>query len=96
MPCACTAGKEMGVNTWAGVYGSDDNAFIDGDFACAYGQLQTTLRTLRSHDINIVAIHNHMTGEAPRIMFLHFWGVGSTTDLAKGIKAALDSQASTR
>jgi hypothetical protein len=42
--------------------------------------------------VNIVAIHNHMTGESPRIMFLHFWGVGSTTDLAKGIKAALDTQ----
>jgi hypothetical protein len=31
-----------------------------------------------------------MTGEDPRIMFLHHWGVGRTEDLAKTIKAALD------
>jgi hypothetical protein len=30
--------------------------------------------------------------ESPRIVFLHYWGVGSTTDLAKGLKAALDTQ----
>jgi len=33
-----------------------------------------------------------MTGESPRIMFLHYWGVGPTPALAKGLKAALDTQ----
>jgi hypothetical protein len=55
-------------------------------------ELQGVLKALRTNNINIVAIHNHMTGESPRIMFLHFWGVGPTTDLVKGIKAALDTQ----
>lgn len=50
-------------------------------------------KALRSNGINIVAIHNHMTGEQPRVMFLHYWGIGSTTDLAKALKAALDAQA---
>ena len=30
-----------------------------------------------------------MTGEQPRVMFLHYWGIGKTTDLANGLKAAL-------
>jgi ABC-type branched-subunit amino acid transport system ATPase component len=42
--------------------------------------------------INIVAIQNHIESESPRIVFLHYWGVGATTDLAKGLKAALDTQ----
>ena len=46
--------------------------------------------------VNIVAIHNHMTFEQPRAMFLHFWGIGSTTDLAKGLKAALDAEAAVK
>jgi hypothetical protein len=37
--------------------------------------------------INITAIHNHMEMEPPRIVFLHYWGVASTSDLAKGIKS---------
>ena len=85
-------GNAMGVNTWAAFAGTDDKAIVDGDFAMTEQELQGVLKALRGAHIDIVAIHNHMTGESPRIMFLHFWGVGSTTDLAKGIRAALDSQ----
>jgi hypothetical protein len=85
-------GNAMGVNTWAAFAGIDEKAVVDGDFAMTEQQLHGVLKALRGANINIVAIHNHMTGESPRIMFLHFWGVGSTTELAKGIKAALDTQ----
>jgi len=87
-----TIGNTMGVNTWAAFAGTDDKAVVDGDFAMTEQELQGVLKALRGANIDIVAIHNHMTGESPRIMFLHFWGVGSTTELAKGIKAALDTQ----
>ena len=87
-----TIGNTMGVNTWAAFAGTNDKAVVDGDFAMTEQELQGVLKALRGANIDIVAIHNHMTGESPRIMFLHFWGVGSTTELAKGIKAALDTQ----
>jgi hypothetical protein len=86
-------GNAMGVNTWAALAGTDNAAVIDGDFAMLESELQTVLKTLRSAKINIVAIHQHMTNEQPRIMFLHFWGTGKTEDLTKGVKAALDTQA---
>ena len=86
-------GNQMGVNTWAAFAGADDKAVVDGDFAMTEEELQNVLKALRGANINIVAIHNHMTGESPRVMFLHFWGIGATTDLAKGLKAALDTQA---
>lgn len=85
-------GNAMGVNTWAAFAGSNDKAVMDGDFAMTEGELQGVLKALRAANINIVAIHNHMTGEQPRIMFLHFLGVGPASDLAKGLKAALDTQ----
>ena len=85
-------GKAMGVNTWAAFIGSDDRAVVDGDFAMRESELQGVLKALRSSGINIVAIHNHMVGEQPRIVFLHFWGVGSSVELAHGLKKALDTQ----
>src|SRR5258706_6946836 len=85
-------GETMGVNTWAAFAGSDDKAVVDGDFAMLDSELQSVLKALRAADISIVAIHQHMTGETPRILFLHFWGIGRTEALAKGIKAALDTQ----
>ena len=85
-------GKEMGVNTWAAFAGADDNAVVDGDFAVLEDELQPVLKSLRHDRINIVAIHSHMTHENPRILFLHYWGRGKASDLAKALKAALATQ----
>jgi uncharacterized protein DUF1259 len=85
-------GNAMGVNTWAAFAGSDDQAVVDGDFAMYEAEVQGVLRALRHAGIRIVAIHNHMIGETPRVVFLHFWGTGSTSSLAAGIKSALDTQ----
>jgi hypothetical protein len=82
-------GNAMGVNTWAAFAGSDDQAMVDGDFAMLESELQPVLKALRGAGINIVAIHQHMTNETPRIMFLHYWGFGSTAQLAGGLKTAL-------
>jgi len=87
-------GEAMGVNTWAAFAGSPNAAVVDGDFAMVEDELQNVLKALRHASINVVAIHNHMTHEQPRIVFLHFWGKGAAADLARGIRAALDAQKS--
>ena len=83
-------GATMGVNTWAAFAGSDDQAVVDGDFAMRESELQDVLKALRAAGIAVVAIHQHMADEQPRILFLHYWGVGQTEDLARGLRAALD------
>ncbi|HEX4824313.1 MAG TPA: DUF1259 domain-containing protein [Candidatus Polarisedimenticolaceae bacterium] len=85
-------GNAMGVNTWAAFAGSDDQAVVDGDFAMLEPEVQGVLKALRHAGIQIVAIHNHMIGETPRVVFLHFWGTGTTSALAAGLKSALDTQ----
>ena len=90
MPCGCEVGKEMGVNTWAAFAGTDDNAIVDGDFVVLADELQSALKSLRKSGINIVAIHSHMAGEEPRMIFFHYWGRGAAGDLANAVKAALD------
>jgi hypothetical protein len=81
-----TLGNTMGVNTWAAFAGSDDNAIVDGDFAVTEDELQPVLKSLLKEKINIVAIHQHMTHEEPRIMFFHYWGRGTAKDLAQALK----------
>lgn len=89
MPCGCEVGKEMGVNTWAAFAGADDNAVVDGDFVVTEDELQPVLKSLRGDGINVVAIHNHMAHEEPRMIFLHYWGRGKAVDLAGAVKRAL-------
>ena len=91
MPCGCEVGKEMGVNAWAAFAGSDDNAVVDGDFVVLEDELQPTLKSLRKSGINIVAIHHHMIGEEPRVIFFHYWGRGLAKELAVAVKIALQT-----
>lgn len=87
------AGNTMGVNTWAAFAGTPDNALVVGDFAVLESELQTVLKALRGASINIVAIHQHMIGENPRMIFLHYYGRGKALALAQGVKAAINTQA---
>ncbi len=84
------AGAEMGVNTWAAFTGGPDDSVVDGDFAMKEGELQGVLKTLRKGGIEIVAIHQHMTHEEPRMIFLHYWGRGPARRLAETVRRALD------
>jgi hypothetical protein len=85
-------GNAMGVNTWAAFAGTDKEALVIGDFAMYEDELQGVLKALRKENIYVVAIHNHMTHENPRVVFLHYWNIGPAKKLAAGVKAALDTQ----
>jgi hypothetical protein len=80
----------MGLNTWAAFFGSDANAQVAGDVAMLAREVTPVLKALRKNNLSVVAIHNHMTSNAPAVYFLHYWGTGPAEQLATGFKAALN------
>ncbi len=84
-----TINARMGLNSWAAIVGSDDRAAIAGDIAMKEEEVQAVLKALRNNGLDVVAIHHHMTGARPMIIFLHYWGTGPADNLAKGFAAAL-------
>ena len=80
----------MGFNTWAAWQGTPDKAAVAGDFTMLENEVAPVIKTLVENNIEVVAVHNHMVHEEPRIFFLHYWGVGNAEQLAKGLRAALD------
>ena len=80
----------MGLNTWAAFYGSDAEAVVAGDVAMRAEEVTPVLKALRSHGIEIVAIHHHMTSTEPAVYFLHYWGRGPAQTLATAVRAAVD------
>jgi hypothetical protein len=80
----------MGFNTWAAWQGTPDHAAVAGDFAMLENEVAPVIKALVENGIEVVAVHNHMIHEQPRIYFLHYWGVGNAGQLAKGLKAALN------
>jgi hypothetical protein len=82
--------SSIGLNTWAAFTGSMEEAYIAGDIAMLDHEVNAVIKTLRAHDLEVVAVHNHMLGDKPHIIFLHYLGTGPATTLAHGFRAALD------
>jgi Domain of Unknown Function (DUF1259) len=82
----------MGFNTWAAWQGTPEKAAVAGDFTMLENEVAPVIKALVENKIEVVAVHNHMVHEEPRIFFLHYWGVGRAEQLAKGLRAALDKQ----
>src|SRR6266498_1722905 len=80
----------FGFNTWAAFQGSPDHAAVAGDFTMLEEEVAPVIKALIENGIEVVAVHNHMVHEQPRIFFLHYWGIGNAEQLAKGLRAALD------
>ena len=85
----------LGFNTWAAFQGTPDKAAVAGDFAMLENEVEGVIKALIENGIEVVAVHNHMVHEQPRIFFLHYWGIGNAEQLAKGLKAALDQTGKT-
>ena len=85
-----TINARMGLNTWAAFVGTNEDAAVAGDVAMLESEVTPTLKVLRGHGLDVVAIHHHMTNSRPVVIFLHYWGRGPAEKLAAGFKAALD------
>lgn len=80
----------IGLNSWASFAGSNERAHVAGDIAMLEPEVNPVIAALRKHRLEVVALHHHMIGEDPRIIFLHYLGTGPAPELAEGFRAALD------
>lgn len=65
-------------------------AAINGDFVMIAEEVNGVTQALRQNGIEVVAVHNHMLDEEPRLFFMHFWANDDAAKLARGLRAALD------
>ncbi|CCD85614.1 conserved exported protein of unknown function [Bradyrhizobium sp. ORS 285] len=71
-------------------------AAVTGDFVLTRDEVNPVILALRTHGIEVTALHSHMLDEEPRLFFMHFWANDDAVRLAEGLRAALDKTASTR
>ena len=71
-------------------------AAITGDFVLTGNEVNPVILALRTHGIEVTALHSHMLDEQPRLFFMHFWANDDAVKLAEGLRAALDKTASTK
>jgi hypothetical protein len=68
---------------------SQGNSMVMGDLVLAEDEVAPVMAELQSGGIEITALHNHLIGESPRVMYMHIHGMGNAANLAKAIHAAI-------
>lgn len=82
-----------GLGSWAAFRRTGDVTITDGDLVLKASEVNPVLVALRHGGLEVSAIHNHLIGETPQVMYVHFFGEGDATALARGLHAALDATA---
>jgi Domain of Unknown Function (DUF1259) len=85
-------GKAMGINTWASFGGSDDGAVVDGGLVMLENELQPVPRAMGKEGIKF-AIHQPMSHQQARYLFLHYGGKGKAGERARSLKQVLNQAA---
>jgi biotin operon repressor len=68
---------------------SQGNSMVMGDLVLAEDEVAPVMAELQAGGIEITALHNHLLGETPRVMYMHIHGMGNAATLAKAIHSAL-------
>lgn len=79
----------LALGSWAAFAGSEQDATVMGDLVLLPGEVPAVMARLRESGIKITALHNHLIGENPRVMYMHYMGRGLAERLAKWLRAAL-------
>ena len=77
------------LGTWIAFKQAGYDAVVDGDLVLTEHEVEAVFTELRKVGIGVSALHNHLIGETPRIMFLHIEGKGDAVKMATQIKEAL-------
>jgi len=78
----------VGLACWVGfVPCACGHTMIMGDTCLLRSELQQAIDAYRKYGIRIVAIHNHMLGTKPELIFCHFAAEGDAMELARAVNA---------
>lgn len=83
----------LALGSWAAFTGTEDSATMMGDLVLLQGEIEGVVDKLEAGGVMISALHNHLLGETPHVMYMHYMGHGNAESLANALKAALSTTA---
>lgn len=81
---------DLGLATYLAMTGTEKGVAAVGDVALLEHEIDRVIDILRQGNFEVVALHNHMTAESPRLFFAHFQAFGDPEKLALTFRKALD------
>ena len=79
----------LALGSWAAFHGSGAQAMAMGDLALLESEVNPVIRELQAGGFEILAVHNHLLGESPHVVYVHFMGHGEEAALGRTLAGAL-------
>jgi hypothetical protein len=80
----------LALGAWAAFNRVGENdAMIMGDLVLTEDEVVPVMKALHDGGVELTAIHNHLVGETPKIMYIHMGGHGDPVKLAQAVKHAV-------
>jgi hypothetical protein len=70
---------------------SKTEAITMGDLVLLPAEVNPVIRKLQSGGLNVLAVHNHLFGETPEVVYVHFMGHGQAELLARALREGLNT-----
>jgi len=69
---------------------SDGTDVMMGDLVLTEDEVNPVMSAVLNNGLDVTALHNHFFWEQPRMFYMHVHGMGTSADLTRRIKPALD------
>ena len=84
-----TVKPALALGGWAAFSDSGANAMAMGDLVLLESEVNPVIAALEDGGIDVSAVHNHLIGESPHVMYVHFGGHGDAAKLATTLRTAI-------
>ena len=80
----------LALGSWVAFKRDGGVAMVMGDLVLTEGEVEPVMTKLQENGIRESAVHNHLIGESPRVMYMHIASHGDAIQMAKAIRDALE------
>lgn len=79
----------LALGSWAAFKMMGNQAMVMGDIVMTEDEVNPVISRLQQGGVEQTAVHHHITGESPRVLYVHIGAHGDLVKLAETISAAL-------
>jgi hypothetical protein len=80
----------LALGSWVAFERISDHAMVMGDLVLLESEVEPVMGSLQQNGIEQMALHNHLLGESPRVMYMHIHAIGNAARIARALRAALE------
>ena len=81
----------QGLTSWAAFQQVGNQTMVMGDLTLSEEEVNAAMSAALENGLEVTALHNHFSSDRPHVFFMHIGGMGTTEQLAGGLRRALDA-----